>query len=152
MGWPATCYLTYLGSPPPCKQAIRLCLHYTGSLFVTTWKVIQYSVNSNCTELEQVVDTHQTSVRCTNINTNLHFHLSRVPVIAPTHLLPLQFEYLFTLTKSDRNLSNIWRSTFKIGAVPHCCITKIEPKSPLLCVNMCRFFMSAEELSSIVRT
>ena len=28
MGWPPTCYCTYLGPPPPCKQALRLCLHY----------------------------------------------------------------------------------------------------------------------------
>ena len=28
MGWPSTCYCTYLGPPPPCKQALRLCLHY----------------------------------------------------------------------------------------------------------------------------
>ena len=31
------------------------------------------------------------------LNTNLHFHLSRLPVVASTHLLPLRFEYLFTL-------------------------------------------------------
>ena len=68
MGWPATCYHTYLGPPPPCKQALRLCLHYTGSLFVTTWKVIWYSMNSNCRELEQVVHTHQTSVWLTSIS------------------------------------------------------------------------------------
>ena len=33
------------------------------------------------------------------LNTNLHFRLSRVPVVASTHLLPLQFEYLFTLRR-----------------------------------------------------
>ena len=33
------------------------------------------------------------------LNTNLHFRLSRVPVVTSTHLLPLRFEYLFTLQR-----------------------------------------------------
>ena len=33
------------------------------------------------------------------LNTNLHFRLSRVPVVASTHLLPVRFEYLFTLRR-----------------------------------------------------
>ena len=33
------------------------------------------------------------------LNTNLHFRLSRLPVFTPTHLLPLRFEYLFTLRR-----------------------------------------------------
>ena len=37
-----------------------------------------------------------------------------VPVVAPTRLLPQRSEYLFT---SGRNLSDMWRSTFKIGAM-----------------------------------
>ena len=42
-----------------------------------------YSVNSNCTRLEQVVHTHQTSVWCTKYQSSL----------------PLRFEYLFTLRR-----------------------------------------------------
>ena len=34
MGWPATCYLTYPGSPPPCKQAQRTGQHVS----VFLWK------------------------------------------------------------------------------------------------------------------
>ena len=56
-----------------------------------------YSVNSNCTRLEQVVHTHQTSVWCTKYQSSLR--LSRVPVVTSTHLLPLRFEYLFTLQR-----------------------------------------------------
>ena len=38
---------------------------------------------------------------------------------------------------------------FKIGAVQHCSVTKIEPKSLLLCVIVW-FFVSTQELSGIV--
>ena len=40
-----------------------------------------------------------------------------------------------TTTKSGRNLSTMWRSTFEIGAAQLCFVTEIAPKSPFLCVN-----------------
>ena len=41
------------------------------------------------------------------LNTNLHFRLSRLPVVASTHLLPLRFEYLFTLRQG-------WAETYPV--------------------------------------
>ena len=38
----------------------RLCTQYTGYLSVPTRQTIRYSMNSNDTELEQVVHTHRT--------------------------------------------------------------------------------------------
>ena len=35
------------------------------------------------------------------LNTNLHFRLSRLPVVASTHFFPLRFEYLFTLRRRE---------------------------------------------------
>ena len=40
---------------------LRLRSHNTGQLFVPTRKALQYSVNSNGAELEQIVHTHRTS-------------------------------------------------------------------------------------------
>ena len=85
------------------------------------------------------------------LNTNLHFRLSRLPVVASTYFFPLRFEYLFTLRRREIETYPIYEIYFKIGAVQHCSGTKLEPKSPLLCVIMC-FFVSTQELSGIVRT
>ena len=41
-GDPATCYLTYLGPPPPCKQALRIAfdLFYSGTrMRRTMWQI-----------------------------------------------------------------------------------------------------------------
>ena len=45
------------------------------------------------------------------LNTNLHFRLSRLPVVASTHLLPLRFEYLFTLRRR-------WTETYPVYVNP----------------------------------
>ena len=85
-----------------------------------------YSVNSNCTRLEQVVHTHQTSVWCTKYQSSLR--LSRVPVVASTHLLLLRFEYLFTLRRRVTETYPLYDEPFsrlaRCSIVPlpfHCC-------------------------------
>ena len=55
-----------------------------------------------------------------------------VLVLATTHLLPLRSEYLFTLRRNSRNLSDMWRSTFKIGAAQLRSVKEFAPKSPFL--------------------
>ena len=66
------------------------------------------------------------------LNTYPHFRLSRVPVIASTHLLPLRFEYLFTLRRRGTegypvyvNPLQYWRSAalflYKNRVSNHCC-------------------------------
>ena len=66
------------------------------------------------------------------LNTNLHFRLSRLPVVASTHLLPLRFEYLFTLRRRGTETYPVyvnplqdWRGValfrYKNRASNHCC-------------------------------
>ena len=66
------------------------------------------------------------------LNTNLHFRLSRIPVVASTHLLPLRFEYLFTLRRRGTETYPIYDDPLsrlvRCGVVPlqnssrnHCC-------------------------------
>ena len=103
------------------------------------------------------------------LNTNLHFRLSRLPVVSSTltffvyrdkgrgHdrrlLLLIYFRYgLNTCSHCDEEGQKLIRYMtihFKIGAVQHCSVTKIEPKSLLLCV-ITWFFVSTQELSGIV--
>lgn len=45
------------------QERLRLCSHYTGHLFMPTREAIWYGMNSNGTELEQVVQTHRRSWR-----------------------------------------------------------------------------------------
>jgi len=47
-----------------CRESstIRLCLHYTGQLIMSTWKLLGLVWNRNGPELEQVVHTVQQSV------------------------------------------------------------------------------------------
>ena len=79
------------------------------------------------------------------LNTNLHFCLSRVPVLAPTHLLPVRFEYLFTLPQRwtetypvNVNPLQDWRSAALFRYKSHCCYV------------ITWFFVSTQELSGIV--
>ena len=55
----------------------------------------------------------------------LHIYFPGFRVRIPVH----------TAKKSARNLSDMWRSTFKIGAAQLRSVTRIVPKSPFLCVN-----------------
>ena len=66
------------------------------------------------------------------LNTNLHFRFSRLPVVASTHLLPLRFEYLFTLRRRGTETYPVyddplqdWRGAalfrYKNRASNHCC-------------------------------
>ena len=59
-----------------------------------------------------------------------------IPVLAPTSSLLLRSEYLFTVHQSmAQNLSDMWRSTFKIGDAQLRSVTEIAPKSLFLCLN-----------------
>ena len=106
-----------------------------------------YNVNGKGTELEQVVHTHRTSYRSGwpegfgELNPSLHSW-----IFASVSVDSVSFSYLFTsskvrvpvqsLTKRGRKwLSDIWRSTLEIGAEQLGPVTKIAPKSPLLCLN-----------------
>ena len=85
-------------------------MHQTGKHFLPTWKAVLYSMNDNNPQLEQVVYTPRTSCRRNDwprrcgeqilILTSEYFLPSQwVPVDAPTHLLPLRSEYLYTLPR-----------------------------------------------------
>ena len=86
------------------------------------------NVNSSSTELEQIVHTHRTSCRnglprgFGELNPSPHSWIfTCVSVgssyLSATYLLPLRSIFLFTLHQSvAQNLSDMWRSTFEIGA------------------------------------
>ena len=54
------------------------------------WKAAAHSWSKSFTHIKH---------RFGALNTNLHFRLSRLPIVASTHLLPLRFEYLLTLRR-----------------------------------------------------
>ena len=88
-----------------------------------TCEAIRYSTNGKGTEVKQVVHTHQTSYGAVGGESLVHLisiltfeyllPVQWVPVLAPTHLLPLRPEHLFTLRRRMTN----------------------PPKSSFLCVN-----------------
>ena len=63
--------------------------------------------------------------------------LSRPCILRSLYSLPVRSEYLFTMRQSvTQNLSDMWRSTFEIGAGPQLrFVTEIAPKSPFSCLN-----------------
>ena len=117
----------------------RLCSQYTGWFFVPTPKAIRYSMNSNDTELEQVLHTHWTSSSCwsgwprglswTKSQSLLYLLPSqRVAALIPTYSLRLLFGYLFTLHLCvAQNLYDMKRSIFEIGATQLLSVTEIAP-------------------------
>ena len=107
-----------------------------------------YSVNSNCTRLEQVVHTHQTLVWCTKYQSSLpsqeasgrrFYSFTSATVRIPVHIA----------TKRDRNLSGICQSTSRLARCSVVPLQKSSLKSLLLCV-ITWFFASTQELSGIV--
>ena len=94
----------------------------------------------------QVVHIHRTSCRSVwprgfgELNPSPHSWIrftsvspqvaQKLSVLAPIYLLPLWSKYRSPV----QNLSDMWRSTFVIGAALRS-ITEIAPRSPLLCVN-----------------
>ena len=83
------------------------------------------------------------------LNTNLHFRLSRLPVVASTNFFRYGSNTCSHCDEEREKLIRYMTIHFKIGAVQHCAVTKIEPKSLLSCV-ITWFFVSTQELSSIV--
>ena len=135
---PYTCMCTYI-----------LCTEAMSTPYRIAFRVNRksYSVDGKGTELEQVVHTHRTSYRSGwpegfgELNPSLHSW-----IFASVSVDSVSFSYLFTsskvrvpvqsLTKRGRKwLSDIWRSTLEIGAEQLGPVTKIAPKSPLLCLN-----------------
>ena len=106
-----------------------------------------YSVNAKGTELEQVVHTHRTSYRSGwpggfgELNSSLHsgiFTSVSVDSISLSYLSTSSTVRVpvHTATKlGTKWLSDMWRSNLEIGAEQLCPVTKIAPKSPLLCLN-----------------
>ena len=103
-------------------------------------------MNSNSTELKQVVHTHRTSCRSSwprgfgKLNTSPRSWIfTSVSVdfsLSSYFSLPPRSEYLFTLRQTEaQNLSDMWRSTLEIGAAQLRSVTEISPKSPFSCVN-----------------
>ena len=143
-------------------------LRYVYIAFVPTQKAIRYSMNSNGTDLEQVVYTHRTYYwkgwprGFGEMNHSPHswiftsFSVDSSPY--SYYALPLRSEYLFTLHSSvAQNLSDIWRATFVIGTSQLLSATEIAPKSRFLYVwtealVSCMVFLPAQELSGIVWT
>ena len=107
-----------------------------------------YIVKRNCTRLEQVVHTHQTSVRCTKYQSSLpsqqgssrrFYSFTSATVRIPVHIA----------TKRDRRLSGICQSTSILAQCSVVPLQKSSLKSLLLCV-ITWFFVSTQELSGIV--
>ena len=95
---------------------------------------------------EQVVHTHRTLCRSVwprgfgELNPSPHSWIftsvspqiaQRLSVLAPIYLLPLWSKYRSPV----QNLSDMWRSTFVIGAAQLRSVTEFAPKSPFLRVN-----------------
>ena len=95
---------------------------------------------------EQVVHIHRTLCRSVwprgfgELNPSPHSWIftsvspqiaQRLSVLAPIYLLPLWSKYRSPV----QNLSEMWRSTFVIGAAQLRSVTEFAPKSPFLRVN-----------------
>ena len=134
-----------------------------------TPKAIRYSMDSNDTELEQVVHTHRTSSSCwsgwprglwTKSQSSLYLLPSQwVEALASTYSLPVLFGYLFTLHHSvAQNLYDMKHSIFEIGAVQLLSVTEITPTAlfyvwiETLSGTTSMVFVPVQELSCIVWT
>lgn len=120
-----------------------LCMHPREKPFRyrTVWRQLHRprtspSHKSNIVTGERLAER----VWCTNFQSSLIFEYSLpsqcVPVLTPAHFIPSRCEYLFTQLR--RNLSDMWRSNFTVGAALRSqtlSVTKIVPKSPFLYVN-----------------
>ena len=145
------------------KQLDLGCVHNIPDGFLCQHqKVIRYSMNSNGTELEQVVHTHRTSSSCwsgwprglwwTKSQSSLYLlPYQWVAALAHTYSLPLLFGFLFTLHLSvAQNLNDMKRFTFEIGAVQLLSVTEIQRRQHC---SMCeKKPCPVQELSCIVWT
>ena len=132
-----------------CKCTYILCTEDMSTPYRIAFRVNRksYSVDGKGTELEQVVHTHRTSYRSGwpegfgELNPSLHSW-----IFTSVSVDSISLSYLFTsstvrvpvhiATKRGRKwLSDMWRSTLEIGAEQLCPVTRIAPKSPLLCLN-----------------
>ena len=132
-----------------CKCTYILCTEDMSTPYRIAFRVNRksYSVDGKGTELEQVVHTHRTSYRSGwpegfgELNPSLHSW-----IFASVSVDSISFSYLFTSStvrvpvhiatiRFRKWLSDMWRSTLEIGAEQLCPVTRIAPKSPLLCLN-----------------
>ena len=82
---------------------------------------------------------------------NIYFRPSGFQSSAPTYPLPLRSEYPFILhQRVTQNLTDMWLSTFVIGAAQLRYVTKVALPQPFLCVN--RRLVAAQKLSAIMWT
>ena len=138
MSIPYTCMCTYILCTEAMSTPYRIAFRANRK---------SYSVNGKGTELEQVVHTHRTSYRSGwpggfgELNASLYSW-----IFTSVSVDSISLSYLFTsstvevpvhiATKRGRKwLSDMWRSTWGIGAEQLCPVTRIAPKSPLLCLN-----------------
>ena len=137
MGWPPTCYCTYLGPPPPCKQALRLCLHYILDTILCQLEKLSGMI---WTATAQNWNFGALNTIFTSIS--VWFQLSS--------LLLIYFRYgVNTCSHCDEEGQKCIRykssrSTFKIGVVQRCSVTKIEPKSPVVMCEHVVFHVGAK--------
>ena len=105
----------------PTINRRALCMHPREKPFRyrTVWRQLHRprtspSHKSNIVTGERLAER----VSCTNFQSSLIFEYSLpsqcVPVLAPAHFIPSRCEYLFTQLR--RNLSDMWRSNFTVGA------------------------------------
>lgn len=109
----------------PTINRRALCMHPREKPFRyrTVWRQLHRprtspSHKSNIVTGERLAER----VWCTNFQSSLIFEYSLpsqcVPVLAPAHFIPSRCEYLFTQLR--RNLSDMWRSNFTVGAALRC--------------------------------
>lgn len=109
----------------PTINRRALCMHPREKPFRyrTVWRQLHRprtspSHKSNIVPGERLAER----VWCTNFQSSLIFEYSLpsqcVPVLAPAHFIPSRCEYLFTQLR--RNLSDMWRSNFTVGAALRC--------------------------------
>ena len=127
----------------PTINRRALCMHPREKPFRhrTVWRQLHRTGTSPLHKSNIVTEERLAErVWCTNSQSSLTSEYSPpsqcVPVLAHAHFIPWRCENLFTQLR--RNLSDMWRSTFTIGAALRTqtlSVTKIVPKSPLLYVN-----------------
>ena len=134
--------------PYTCKCTYILCTEAMSTPYRIAFRANRksYSVNGNWGHRTGTLHTHRTSYRSGwpggfgELNPSLHWIFTSVSVDS------ISLSYLFTsstvrvpahtATKRVRKwLSDMWRSTWESGAEQLCPVTRIAPKSPLLCLN-----------------
>ena len=132
---------------------IWLCSHPTEQLFVSTRKAIQYTMNSNGKEEEQVIHRHWTLCQSgwpkwLLFSKSQLFTLAQwISVLFPSYSLTLPSRHLFILHHSlAQNLSNMWWAPWPLFRMVSCSFTQFTTEI----VGQTQHYVWKEALSGMI--